>query len=378
MVEGSRWSRWSASLTSPWRLFALVVVVPTLIAAVYYLLIAAPIYVSEARFVVRSRAQSAGPAGLGVVLESVGVNVSSGDTDAFEVDDYMTSRDAVADLDRRHGLRAMLDRPEADFLERFPRPFQSHSFESLFKAYQRFVTVGYNTTSGVSTLSVEAFRPRDAAEIANALLNGGEAVINRLNARAARDAVAEAQQEVMESQARSVEAESALTNFRNREQLIDPTRSSLAGLDLVGQLETQLATLRADRASQAALAPQSAELTVIDKRIAAYQTQIETERARVAGQTNSLAPEIGEYEQLVLDRDFADKSLASAFVSLDDARVDARRQQLYLEQVVYPNTPDKAELPHRLLSVAMVLVTTLVAFATVALILAGFREHRQG
>ena len=358
-------------------LFILIVAIPSVAAAIYYLILAAPLYVSEARFVVRARSESAGPGGLGLALASVGVDIGQGQTDAFEVHEYMVSRDAVADLQRRLDLRAVLARPGADFLARFPRPFESHSFESLFNNYQRFVTVGYNATTGISTLRVEAFRPEDAAAVSTALLDGGEALVNRLNDRAAQDAIAEAQREVVEAEARSLQAQVALTEFRNREQLIDPTSSSNLGLSLVSQLEGQLAGLRADRASQAALTPQSAELPILDRRIAAFEAQIVAEQARIAGQTNSLAPKIGEYERLTLERDFADKTVATADAALEEARVDARRKQLYLERVVYPNIPDKAERPQRWVSLLMVLVTTLVAWAIVVLAIAGLREHRQ-
>jgi capsular polysaccharide transport system permease protein len=374
VLRGTRWRTW---LGSNQGLFMLIVAAPTILAAIYFLLVAAPIYVSEARFVVRPRAQPAGPAALGMVLQSVGVDVSPGQTDAFEVHEYMTSRDAVLDLERRRRLRDILARPEADFLARFPRPFESHSFESLYKNYKRFVTVGYDPTSGVSTLRVEAFRPQDAALIADSLLDGGEAVVNRLNARAAQDAVSEAHREVVEAETRSLAAQQALTQFRNRERLIDPARTSLVGLDMIGQLETQLATLRAQRASQAALAPQSAQLTVMDKQIAGFEGQIAAERSRIAGQTDSLAPKIGEYERLMLERDFADKALASADISLQAAQVDARRKQLYLERIVYPNVADKAERPYRLRSIALVFISALVLYAIVALTLAGLREHRQ-
>ncbi len=132
----------------------------------------------------RSRSQ-AQPAALGTVLQSVGVSLGQGETDAYEVHEYMMSRDAVADLVRSHDLRAVLDRPEADFWARFPRPMQGDSFESLYKAYKRFVVVGYDSQTGISTLRVQAFRASDARDVARALLDGGEALVNRLNDRAA-------------------------------------------------------------------------------------------------------------------------------------------------------------------------------------------------
>ncbi len=359
----------------PW-LFIVIVLIPTLAATLYFLVIAAPQYVSDARFVVRSRSQ-AQPAALGTVLQSVGVSLGQGETDAYEVHEYMMSRDAVADLVRSHDLRAVLDRPEADFWARFPRPMQGDSFESLYKAYKRFVVVGYDSQTGISTLRVQAFRASDARDVARALLDGGEALVNRLNDRAAADAVTQAQRQLLDAETRSVEAQAILTAFRNRERLIDPDKSSLGGLDLMGKLETQLATMRAERAGLAASAPDSPQLPVLDRRITAFSAQLELERSRIAGENDSLAPKVGQYERLVLERDLAVKSLEAATAALEGARLEARRKQLYLERVVSPNLPDRAEQPRRWLSIFTVLVATLVAYACLSLVIAGLREHRQ-
>jgi capsular polysaccharide transport system permease protein len=363
----------------PW-LFIAMVAIPTLLAAIYFLLIASPLYVSEARFVVRSRAEGQ-PAGLGSVLQNVGqsfgVSFGQSSTDAFEVHEYMISRDAVNDLSVHQGLRTLLDRPGADLLQRFPRPFGNRSFEALYRNYKRFVVVGYDSQTGISTLRVTAFRAADAQRMADALLAGGEALVNRLNERSMADAVSQAQRQVVEAQQQSIQAQATLTNFRNQERLIDPDRTSVAGSELVGKLETQLATMRAERAGLAAEAPQSPQLPVLDQRIKAFVAQMESERSSIAGQSNSLAPTVGEYERLSLNRDLAVKTLESAVAALESARIEARRQQLYLDRVVSPNLPDRAERPRRLYSIFTVLMATLVAYGIVSMFIAGLREHRQ-
>jgi capsular polysaccharide transport system permease protein len=359
----------------PWRL-VLIVIVPTFLVGVYYLFVAAPLYVSEARFVVRSRNQNQ-PAALGSLLQSAGISIAPGETDAFEVQEYMVSRDAAQDLVHSHQLRDRLARPEADPLARFPRPFEGRSFGNLYRSYRRFVTVGYDSQTGISTLRVEGFRASDAQALAEALLDGGEALVNRLNDRAAADAVAQAQRQVAEAQTRGLEAQAELTAFRNAERLIDPERSSVSGIELMGKLETQLASMRAERAGLAAAAPESPQLPVLDKRIAAFASQLDAERSRIAGEADSLAPKVGEYERLTLTRDLAVKSVEAAVTTLEAARLEARRKQLYLERVVSPDLPDKAERPRRWLTILKVLVTSLVAYATLSLIIAGLREHRQ-
>jgi capsular polysaccharide transport system permease protein len=363
-------------------MFALVVIAPTLLATLYYGLIAAPMYESEAQFVVREKsdASSGSSESGGGLLSSMGLGGGAGGNDtshAIEVQQYMTSRDAVAELERDHNLRALLNRPEGDFISRFPRPFETPSFENLFWGFQRFVTVGLDDQKGISTVKVVAYRPEDAKALAEALLEGGEGLVNRMNARSLADTVGSTERELADAETQAAKAQATVTAFRNHERIVDPTLASQADVQLMTGLEQQIDALRAQRSGLAASAPQSPQLPVLDKNIAAFQAQIDAEHARSAGQANSLAPKLGEYERLLLDEDIAGKQLTAAEASLEHARLEAMRTQLYLERVVNPNAPDKSEQPERLRTIFTVFIASLVAYAALSLLVAGLREHRQ-
>lgn len=358
----------------PWG-FLLAVVLPTLIAAVYFLVIASPRYVSEARFIVRA-GQQPSPSSVGMALQGVGL--APAQTDAFAVHDWMRSRDAVVELRDRARLEQVLGPAGADPFSRWPRLGESRSIEGLHKAYGRFVTVGYDSTTGISVLRVEAYRPAEARRLAEALLSGGERLVNRLNERAASDAVDEARRAVDEAEARLAQASARLTGFRNRQRYIDPQGQAEAGGQIIVALTTQLATLRADRAQLAAEAPQSPQLPSLDGRIRALERQIAAERVKIAGAADSLAPQVSAYEDLVLERQFADRQLAEATTALVEARQEARRQSLYLERVSGPLAADEATRPRRWRSILIVLLSTLLLWGVVRLLVLGLREHRQG
>lgn len=354
--------------------FLIVVVLPTLVAAVYFLLIASPRYVTEARFVVRAGAQPP-PAAVGLALQGVGIGAPQ--TDAFAVHEWMRSRDAVVEMRDRAGLTEILGRPGADPFSRWPRLGEGRSVEGLHRAYRRFVTVGYDSTTGISVLRVEAYRPKDAVRLADALLDGGETLVNRLNARSAEQAVADATRAVDEAEARLATASQRLTGFRNRQRFIDPQGAAEAGGQVIVALTTQLAGLRAERAQLAAEAPQSPQLPSLDGRIRALERQIAAERAKIAGAADSLAPQVSAYEDLVLERQFADRQLAEATAALVEARQEARRQALFLERIAGPLAADEPTRPRRWRSLAIVLVSTLLLWAVGRLLVLGLREHRQ-
>jgi capsular polysaccharide transport system permease protein len=358
-------------------MFTIMVVIPTLLGVIYYGLIATPMYESEAQFVVRQKTEVAAPSAAGPsFLSSMGIG-GADQGRAQEVVQFLKSRDAVAQLEQGHDLRAMLARPGSDFLSRFPRPFEGVTFENLYYGFQRFITVGTNAETQISTLRVRAYRAKDAQALTTALLESGEALVNKMNARSLADSVGQAKRQVADAETAAANAQTALTVFRNRQQIVDPQVATQTGAQLLLGLESQLASLKAQRAGLAASAPQSPQLPVMDRNIAAFQAQIDEQNARATGQANSLAPKVSEFERLSLDQDIAAKALAEAEGALEAAELDATRNQLYLEPVVSPNLPDKAEQPQRLRSIATIVISALVAYAAVSLLVAGLREHRQ-
>jgi capsular polysaccharide transport system permease protein len=83
-----------------------------------------------------------------------------------------------------------------------------------------------------------------------------------------------------------------------------------------------------------------------------------------------------EYERLILERTFAERQLATALTSLEQARNDAQRKQLYLERIVQPNKPDMALEPRRLKAIASTLAFGLIVWGILTMLAAGVREHQ--
>lgn len=353
--------------------FMLVVVLPTALAAAYYGLIASDRFVSESTFVVRS-AKSPLAGGLGSLLQMVGASRSQ--DDSYSVQEYLLSRDAVSALSQSLPLREIFDRPGADFVARYPNLLYGPSDEELFQYYKTRISVVHGATTGLTTLKVETFLADDAIKINQTLLGLGEALVNRMNERIRADAIRFSEAEVKRTEERLVETQVAITEFRNRELMLDPSKSSLIVAELIGRLSDELSAVTAQLREVQASSPSSPQIPGLQRRIAALDAQISLEKQRVSTASDGLAGKIADYERLTLQREFAVKALAVAVAGLELARNEARRQQLYLERVVEPHIPDYAEQPRRLRSVIMIFAASFVLFFVGWLILAGVREHK--
>ena len=350
--------------------FFLLVILPTLFTAAYLYGFAADQYVSEARFVVRGPTQQA-PGALSSLLQSAGVTRAQDDT--YAVQDYILSRDALAELVKDNALRDVYARPEADILSRFPEFGDHDSFEYLFKYYLKHVDVEMDTNTGVSELTVKSFRPDDSRRIAQALLGAGERLVNRMNDRERENALRDARKEVALAEQRVQDIANRIADFRNKQSLLDPNKQSVPMLQAIAALQAKLSSVRLELSQ---LQPNSPLMASARQRAAALEAQIETAKSEITGTDSSLVPKIREFDMLTLQRDFADKELASATSSLEAARINADRQQLYLEDIVKPNEPDYADYPRRMAILAVVFASLTGTYIGAALLIAGAREHK--
>lgn len=326
-------------------LFVLLVGLPTLACAIYFFAIAADIYESEVEFVVRSPATSASNQLTSLVPTSSSVIRSS--DDAYIVRAYILSRDAMNAVIDDAGLMEAFRRPEADFLWRYPPLLFAPTAERLFKHYLRFVSVDYDEGAGVATLTVQAFRPDDAQRIAQALVRHSEALINSLNERSSADAINSALKEVQSAEKRAHEALDAVTDFRNRMKTIDPSQTSLAAFNTIAALSLDTAETNATLTDVEKGTPGGPQVTALKRKIDALQQQISVEMKKLAGSSDSLAPQLAEYESLALNQTFAEQAFMSALATLESARVDALKQRVFVEPVTTPNLPDYPARPYR-------------------------------
>ena len=354
--------------------FLLMVALPTLLAALYYGLIASDVYVSESRFVIKSPDQKRSQMStLANLVQTTGL--SGGQEQTNEVLTYVRSRDALKALERNAEIRDKFSASQADFLSRFPQPFADHSFEGLFKYYGKRVDARLDAETGTAIIKVEAFTPQDAYVINRQLLDLSEELVNRLNNRAQSKGVAEAEKQVEFATQRARNARIALAQYRNAQALIDPAKQAGAVLEIANTMIAERAALQAQLDLMQRLTPSNPSIPALRNRINAISVQIALQSSRVVGTGNGIASKMGGYEDLVVEEKFATESLTAANAALVQARAEALRQQFHLERVVDPNTPDTPLLPKRFLNILVVFAASLCLYFIAWMFMIGVLEH---
>lgn len=379
-IAGAPWGRNLQAVFGPffrhfWSVRALrwaVLLLPTWLTAAYYFLVAADQFETEARFVVRSAARPEIPGGLAFLVQ---LGLARSQDDSFIVQEFMTSRDAIRRLEERLPLQAIFHRNGADFLARYPSIFFGPAAEEFYRYFQHMVSVVHTDKTGISTLRVRAFRPDDAYDIAEALLLESEELVNRINERLQADAIGNSLAELNAAQGRLVRAQTALTEFRNRELIVDPVRNAVALADLIARLSAELGATQAQITELKSTTGASPQLSTLQRKAEALGEQIDRERSQIADDKRGLAARIATYERLSLEREFAQRMMTGAEADLVRARSEAARQLLYLNRVVAPSLADYPTQPKRFANVVTVFLANILLLLIVWLFTTGVRDH---
>ncbi|PJE28994.1 capsular polysaccharide transport system permease protein [Pseudooceanicola antarcticus] len=331
--------------------FVACVVLPVILAAWYLWTRAADQYASTLAFTVRSEESTPTLDLLGGLSEFSGA--SSSDTDILY--SYLQSQNIVAAIQRDLDLRGIWSAPGTDLAHGDPVFALSPeaTIEELVDHWQRKVKIFYDAGTGLIELRVLAFDPADATHLAEEIYEKSSLMINALSDAAREDAIGYARDEVELTLDRLKGARQAMTEFRNRHQIVDPGAELEVRVGVLAGLQRQLVDAQVEL-DMLRTRPGRNDVQVLnaEQRIEMIERRIGAERARMGAVGDepggqALAELMGQYEVLAVEREFAEATHRAALARFDAAQSEARRQSRYLAAHVRPTVAESARYPER-------------------------------
>ncbi|MFC0161506.1 capsule biosynthesis protein [Mameliella alba] len=353
------------------------VVMPVLVVAGYLWFVAADQYASTVAFSVRKDEGGGSP------LESlVGIPGLSGsaasDTDILY--EFLQSQKLVEEIDTEIDLRRIWSKPEGDPVFAYD---ESGTIEDLVKHWKRMVKIYYDDGAGLIEVRVLAFEAEDARLVAQTLFEHSSEMINELSAIAREDAIRYAREDLNKAQDQLRLAREEVTRFRNQNQLVDPSVDLQTQAGLLGTLEAQLAEALIEYdLLTTSTRDDDPRVTQTQRRIEVIRDRIEAERRKLGlaggpdGGATVYAELFGEYERLVVDREFAEETYTTARATYEAALAESRRQSRYLGAYVRPTLAESARYPERVVLLSLSALFIFLLWATAVLVLYAFKDRR--
>lgn len=355
--------------------FVLLVILPTIAMAVYSIYYATPRYASEFRVMIRDSEPLGGLTG---VAQMFGVGESQIGNDANAIVQFLQSREAPEEVLKNIDLYEMY---QSETIDVFSRMHSQNSIEALTRHWNRMVKAYYDKATGTIIVQVNAFTPEESHEIATAVLTASDALLNRMTQNIREDSLRFARQEVADAEAKLDANRKAAQALRDRLQILDPLQSAESNLTLAASLQQAIAEKRSQLIAQSQHLDPDAPSIIANKNQLAG---LEAELARVNnlntatdgdGENVPLSAVFAEFQAVMDDAEFAERAYLSTLASLEAARAEVRRKQVYLSVIVPPKVPGESVFPK---PIALTASTFAIALAVWMIALMGVyavREH---
>lgn len=340
--------------------FILMVVAPSLGAAVYFGFIASQQYVSEFRVTLGGGETAAAGPGM---LKSLPIAIIVQDSEV--VQKYLQSPTIAAQLAQNNNLREIYGNSQIDW---FSRLRHGASIERVERYWRSMTTADIKMPGGIIVFRVRTFSPEDSLKLATAALALSEKMVNALNERMFHDTVQRATENLTDATNRLAIARVKLEQARNAEGMLSANVAATALSDLIKEVEASRIALQQDYDARLRfVAPSEPEMRTLQSQIQAADLQIADLKSRLTvtnqtGNNNVIAASIVKLGTLDVDRQIAEVQYAMAAAALQQARIVAESKLVYLNSFVSPELGELPGFPTPGEKIALVVVASLTVW----------------
>lgn len=356
--------------------FILVFVVPTVLGAIYFGLIASDQYTAEARFTVRG--------GLPPAIDSIGSLTGAPSIliiqDTQIIINYIESRALVETLQKEVDVEALYQRSSVDYFSRLETDLP---IEKVVKYWKKHIELSVQMPAGIVVFTVKAFTPKDAVKIADAALASSEDLVNRMNDQMRNDAVSLANAESRRSLDHLAIARADLEKARNSEGMLSAEEQSSALTGLMTKLRGEMIKMQQDYDSQRryvrADAPQlrslQSKIQAANGELAKLQAQATDAKSAADGTSRVLSGSMSRLDYANLESEIAEKIYAGSLAAVEHAKLASETKLMYINTFVKPVAAEEAKYPRRGLDILLVALACFALWGAIVGALAVARTN---
>lgn len=356
--------------------FVAIVLVPLILAIIYYVAFAADRYVSRAEVAVRQIDGNNPTANIpGLSLLTGSMNPVSREETLY-LRQYIMSTDMLKILQEELEWKAHYAAEKSDPLYWLSG---DASDEGTLKYYQRVVKLFFDAETGLLQIEVQAFEPEMAKQVLDIILRESEQFVNELSQRMTRDQLAFVERELANSLKNYELKRDELLQFQAENNLLDAEETAIARSTTIAAMEAELAAERARlSALKSSLNQYSPQVRQQETRIAALEQQIIAETQRLIAQDGNakLNTVAATFRELSLQAGIAEEAYKVSLASLENTRIEINKKFRSLAVIVSPNMPDSAIYPKRIYNLITIFIVLMALLGIVRFIVAVIEDHK--
>ncbi|MBW8299751.1 MAG: hypothetical protein K0M60_09130 [Hydrogenophaga sp.] len=333
-------------------------IVPVIGSFLYFGLIASAQYQSETRFVVRTSTPAIGKDQLGKVTGLPSAKIAQ---DTQIVINFIHSRTILEELEKSLDIRSRFSRSDIDFAARLR---QDVTYEEFLDYWNRMVRTSVSPSSGIITVTVDAFSAEDARDIAAGITAASERMINQLSERIWQDVTKSVQVNLDRATDKLREVRERVATQQNETGVLTVEGASAMLSSLLTSLQQEkLALEQSYTVKLESIASTAPQMKILAREIDSKQAQIDDLQRQIASPggdgVGNLASVSAELSGLKLETRLAEEQFAASIRTFEQVQFASKQQLMYLDSFLPPGLPDDALYPRRGLSMALTVLGCL-------------------
>ena len=320
------------------KIISILIAIPSVLLFTYFYGIGRSRYFVRSDIVVR-KAGADIPTGV-----NIGNLLAGGNTGALEdsrfLRTYLESPQVLNDLKEKINFLKIYKKKGLDFYAGLTTKM---SKEKEFDFFRRQISVTLNEGSGVLRIRTLGFDPDAALFLNKFLIQKSENFVNSLNQEIYKKQLKFAENEVLENAAKLKAATNALSEFQQKNEVINPLEEIQAKSAFIIALEEELIRKKIDLSfkTKRFIDPNSPEIVDLVEQIKEIEETIKKEKKLVLSPSGKdLNNKIAKYIELDFDKNFSSDLYKTSLLASEKARIDSLQQQRFVAILSKPMRPD--------------------------------------
>ncbi len=359
-----------------WFLFLGIVVLPMIVAIIYFTMFATSRYVSQAEIAVR-QTDNANAA----ISNAPGLALLLGATNPTSREETLFLRQYLLSYDMLDVLQKELNWSE-HYSSVYSDPFYWLAKDApradMLNFYRKVVTAHFDDETGLLEVEVEAFNPEFSKKVLDVILKESDRFVNELSHKLTRDQLAFVERELATARAAYEVKRDELLHFQAQNNLLDAEATVTSRSTMISTMEAELATEKAKlSALTSSLSPSAPQVQQQRRKIAAIEKQLVAETQRLIAQEggSKLNTVAAKFRELTIQAGISEEAYKVSLASLQNTRIEINKKFRSLAVVVSPSLPDSAIYPDRPYSLLTILIGLLALLGIVRFIVATIEDH---
>lgn len=332
----------------------------TVVAAVLYTwFLTEDRYITETTFKI-SRHETTSGAEPGVAQFALPGLTDTGSMDSQVAIGYILSSDLLLELEKQYKLVDHYSSPELDIVFRLEK---DAPLEERLEYYRKRIVAHYDLTTGLTLVTVDAFDPKLAHEIAGTLMKKAEEFINKINNDVANQQLSFVRTEVERASENVLKIQKELFELQNKHKLIDPTQVISTSQVALQEMKLERMRVDAELASLLRDSPGSPKIDTLKSRQRSLSDLIENETSKLSGtDRDKLNKILMDFQEIQLKLDTATRLRTGAEMLFEQTRADTVARSKFFSLIQEPYVPEDVALPKRGYATATILILGFLCF----------------